>query len=122
MKPVKSSRRSKEHERLRNYTADELYDSYQSPATMLMNSTTPKIGNILANTENSISTREGDETQHTLDERQFISNFRKARNSTPTPLIDAKVIKQRDMPTSLFADFIESGTTGDIDIFLTRVS
>lgn len=31
------------------------------------------------------------------------------------------MIKQRDMPTSLFADFIESGTTSDIDIFLTRV-
>ena len=26
------------------------------------------------------------------------------------------------MPASLFADFIESGTTSDIDLFLTRVS
>jgi len=37
-------------------------------------------------------------------------------------LIETKVIKQRDMPVSLFADFIESGTTSDIDLFLTRVS
>ena len=53
---------------------------------------------------------------------QTLSTFKKARKSTPTPLLDAKVIKQRDMPQSMFADFIESGTTGDIDIFLTRVS
>ena len=52
---------------------------------------------------------------------QLLTTFTKPRKSTPTPLLDAKMIKQRDMPPSLFADFIESGTTGDIDIFLTRV-
>lgn len=32
------------------------------------------------------------------------------------------MLKQRDVPPqSMFADFIESGTTGDIDVFLTRV-
>ena len=43
------------------------------------------------------------------------------RNSTLIPQVDPQVIMQRDMPVALFADFIESGTTGDIDVFLTRV-
>ena len=30
--------------------------------------------------------------------------------------------KQGQIPMTMYADFIESGTTGDIDVFLTRVS
>ena len=77
--------------------------------------------NILG-TDNSVSTTQVDEATFGDNKQLMVSGaFSKARNSTPKPLIDAKVIRQRDMPTSLFADFIESGTTGDIDIFLTRV-
>lgn len=60
-----------------------------------------------------------DETE---DDKMISQNFYSKRNSTPTPLLDSKVIKQRDMPASLYADFIESGTTDDIDLFLTRVT
>lgn len=50
-------------------------------------------------------------------------HFEKQRNSVPAPLLnDSSVTKQRDMPPSLYADFIESGTPDDIDFFLTRVS
>lgn len=95
MQPVKSGRS-------RHGRTVDLNDSIQTTGPMM---------NILA-TEDS--------TEKAPDNVSF-STFQKTRKSTPTPLIDAKVIKQRDMPTSLFADFIESGTTGDIDIFLTRV-
>lgn len=60
-----------------------------------------------------------DETE---DDKMISQNFYSKRNSTPTPLLDSKVIKQRDMPACLYADFIESGTTDDIDLFLTRVT
>lgn len=56
-----------------------------------------------------------------VNNNKLLNSFNKPRKSTPTPLLDAKMIRQRDMPPSLYADFIESGTTGDIDIFLTRV-
>ena len=83
-----------------------------------MNHTTTTAMNLLNTTQNSISTKNGEDTG---DDNYISGTFNRARNSTPTPLIDAKVIKQRDMPPSLFADFIESGTTSDIDVFLTRV-
>lgn len=51
------------------------------------------------------------------------SMFSRTRKSMPAPFIDSKVVRQQfDMPASLYADFIESGTTSDIDVFLTRVS
>ena len=71
--------------------------------------------------EVSLSTTKHEEREREKSDELKLSSLRKTRKSTPTPLLDAKMIKQRDMPPSLFADFIESGTTGDIDIFLTRV-
>ena len=53
----------------------------------------------------------------------MLSHFTRTRKSTPTPLVHSGVVKhESDLPATLYADLIESGTTNDIDIFLTRVT
>ena len=41
---------------------------------------------------------------------------------TPMSILDESIIRQLELPPTLYAEFLEQGSADDIDLFLTKVN